>query len=111
MESRFIADLMETIDIPADGTLSRVLYKDERIRLVGFAFDKDQELTEHSSASTAIVQVVSGSIMFEVDGHIHEMTRESWLVVPPRRPHALRATQPAKVLLTLLKDATDSEQA
>lgn len=105
MESHFIEDLLAGLAIPEDGVLSRVLYKEGGIRLVGFAFDTGQELTEHTSAATAIVQVVTGMIDFTVDGSTHRMGPRSWLVVPPRRPHSLLAVEPATVLLTLLQAA------
>jgi quercetin dioxygenase-like cupin family protein len=110
VESFFIANLLATIEIPHEGTLSRVLYKDDAIRMVGFAFDTDQELTEHTSASTAIVQVVTGAIDFTVDGTTHHLGPHSWLAVPPRRPHSLRALEPAVVLLTLIKDRSETSE-
>lgn len=105
MDSHFIEDLLVDLDIPEAGVLSRVLHKEGGIRLVGFAFDAGQELTEHTSAATAIVQVVSGAIDFTVDGSTHRMGPRSWLVVPPRRPHSLVALEPTVVLLTLLQVA------
>lgn len=89
--------------------LSRVLHKGLGIRLVGFAFDTGQELTEHTSASTAIVQVLSGTIEVTVDGSTHRMGPRAWLVMAPRRPHSLVALEPASVLLTLLPAAPDVE--
>ena len=50
-----IADLAAELEIPQDGTLSRVLYKDDNIRLVLFGFDTDQELTEHTASMPAIL--------------------------------------------------------
>lgn len=89
--------------------LSRVLHKGLGIRLVGFAFDTGQELTEHTSASTAIVQVLSGTIEVTVDSSTHRMGPRAWLVMAPRRPHSLVALEPASVLLTLLPAAPDVE--
>lgn len=109
MDSHFIEDLLAGLDIPAEGVLSRVLHKEGGIRLVGFAFDTGQELTEHTAAATAIVQVVSGSIDFTVDGSTHRMGPRSWLVVTPRRPHSLVALEPTVVLLTLLQGAPADE--
>jgi quercetin dioxygenase-like cupin family protein len=105
LDSHFIEDLLADLDIPEAGVLSRVLHKEGGIRLVGFAFDTGQELTEHTSAATAIVQVVNGAIDFTVDGSTHRMGPHSWLVVPPRRPHSLLALEPSAVLLTLLQVA------
>ena len=96
-------DIADLIDIPPDGTLSRVLHKDERIRLVAFGFDTDQELTEHSSASAVVVQVVTGRIRFDVGEASSELTPVSWIYLEPNEPHSLRALEPSVVLLTLIR--------
>lgn len=96
-------DLSDLIDVPADGTLSRVLHKDDRIRLVAFGFDSGQELTEHSSASAVIVQVVKGRIRFDVGEASSELTPTSWIHLEPNEPHSLVALEPSIVLLTLIR--------
>jgi quercetin dioxygenase-like cupin family protein len=99
-----IPDLLGEVDIPRDGTLSRVVHKNDRIRLVVFAFDTDQELTEHRSASAAIVQVPQGRIDFTVAGETHEMDPSSWLYMDPDESHSLVAREPSILVLTLLKN-------
>ncbi len=96
-------DIAELIDVPADGTLSRVLHKDDRIRLVAFGFDTGQELTEHSSASAVVVQVVEGRIQFDVGEASTELGPTSWIYLEPNEPHSLRALEPSIVLLTLIR--------
>lgn len=105
MSSTFFDDLLSEIVPPPDGTLSRVLHKDGRIRLVGFGFDAGQELTEHSSSFPAIVQVVSGRITLSVEGEDHSMNPTSWLHMEPNAKHAVSAHEPSVILLTLLKNA------
>ncbi|NND03248.1 MAG: hypothetical protein HKN91_10715, partial [Acidimicrobiia bacterium] len=46
-------DLAAEVEIPTEGTLSKVIYKDDQVRLVLFAFDAGQELTEHTAAIPA----------------------------------------------------------
>lgn len=99
-----IPDLIAEVDIPREGTLSRVVHKDDRVRLVVFAFDTDQELTEHRSASAAIVQVPQGRIDFTVAGETHELTPSSWMFMDPDESHSLIAREPSILLLTLLKN-------
>ena len=95
-------DLRAEVEIPTDGTISRKLFEDERLRLVVFGFDAGQELTEHTSSAEVIVQVVSGRITLTVEGTAHLLTPASWLLLEPRRPHSLRAEEPSIVLLTLV---------
>lgn len=99
-----IEDLSAEVDIPKNGTLSRVLHQDDRIRLVLFAFDAGQELSEHRSSSGAIVQVVSGKLQFQASGQNYEMGPSTWLHMAPGEDHALQAVEPTLMLLTLLRD-------
>ncbi len=95
-------DIATEVEIPQDGTLSRVLYKDERLRLVAFAFDERQELTEHTAAVPAVVQVVRGR--FHLTLGTEEVTADasSWIRMPANLPHSVRALEPSVMLLTLL---------
>lgn len=99
-----IPDLSTEVEVPDNGTLSRVLHQDDRVRLVLFAFDAGQELTEHKSASAAVVQVISGRLRFRAGGDDYEMGRTTWLYMAPGEDHALEALEPTVMLLTLLKD-------
>lgn len=102
MHSTFIGDIGAEVEVPTDGTLSRVLHSDEHLRLVAFAFDAGQELTEHASARPIVVQVVSGSIRLGVDNDVHTMGPTSWITLGPNATHSLEALEPSVVLLTLL---------
>lgn len=103
MSSVSIPDLLAEVEVPEEGTLSRVVYKDDRLRLVVFAFDTGQELTEHRSSSAAIVQVPKGIIDFTVEDTTHRLTSTSWLYMEPDQPHSLVAMEPSIFLLTLLQ--------
>ena len=85
MTYTFIPAIPDQLEIPEDGTLSRILYRDDRLRVVGFAFDGGQELTEHTAAVPALIQVLTGRLRMEA--HL---------------AHSLRAIEPSVVLLTML---------
>jgi quercetin dioxygenase-like cupin family protein len=96
-------DIADEVEIPVQGTLSRVLYRDDLIRVVVFAFDEGQELTDHTAAKPAIVQVVSGRIRLDLDGDPVELGPGSWVRMAAHLTHAVYALEPAVMLLTLLK--------
>jgi hypothetical protein len=48
-----LTDLLREIEPPADGTLSRTLHKDERLKAVLFGLSAGQELSEHTSSTPA----------------------------------------------------------
>ena len=85
MDYTFVADLATQIEIPPDGTLSRTLHRDDQAKVVLFAFDAGQELSEHTAARPALIHVVRGRFRLTLNG-----------------AHALRAETPAVMVLTLL---------
>lgn len=95
-------DLAAEVEVPSDGTLSRVLYRDDQVRVVVFAFDEGQELTDHTSAKPAIVQVVTGRIRLDLAGDRVELGPGSWVRMAPHLTHAVFALEPSVMILTLL---------
>lgn len=102
MEYTFLPDLAAEVEIPTDGTLSRVLHRDEKIRLVAFAFDTGQELTEHTASNPAVVQVISGRIKMTLAGDTVTFGPGAWLRMDARLPHSLVALEPTVLILTML---------
>lgn len=98
-------DLAAEVEIPSEGTLSQVLYKDDRIRVVVFAFDTNQDLTEHSTPLAAVVQVVSGRIRLTLEDQPVELAPGSWVHMPPKMPHSVHALEPSVMLLSMLRSA------
>ena len=103
MPYTFIPDLSARAEVPADATLSRVLHADDHLRLVLFAFDSGQELTEHTAAVPALLQVVSGRFRVTAGGDTFEMGPEGWLRLDPHEAHSLVALEPSQLLLTMLR--------
>jgi quercetin dioxygenase-like cupin family protein len=101
--STILSDITTSLEIPEDGVLSKVLYRDDDIRVVGFAFDTGQELTEHTAAVPVVVQVISGRFQFTVGDEESEIGLDSWIHLEASAPHSLVALEPSRLLLTLLK--------
>jgi len=97
-----IDDLHAELDIPHDGTLSKVLYRDDWLRVVGFAFDTGQRLTEHTSALPVVIQVVSGRLDLVLGDRKAQAGPGSWIRLPARLPHSVHAIEPTRMLLTML---------
>ena len=96
-------DLASNLEIPEGGTLSKVIHSDDRIRVVGFAFDTGQELSEHTATIPVVIQVVSGRFRFDVGEESWEIGPSSWMHLDASVPHSVVALEPARLLLTLLK--------
>ncbi|MGW0080409.1 cupin domain-containing protein [Streptomyces sp. NPDC003393] len=105
MPTTVIQDLAAELPLPEDGTLSRVLYRDDRLRVVGFAFATGQELTEHTSALPVVIQVIQGRLALVLGDEKTEATPGTWVHLPARLPHTVRALEPTIMLLTMLPAA------
>ena len=103
MAFTLLDDVGGDLSIPTDGTLSRVLVKQGPVRLVAFAFDAGQELTEHTSSVPVIVQVTSGALTIEVAGERHRMGPDAWLYLDAGEPHSVYADEPSRMLLTMIR--------
>jgi quercetin dioxygenase-like cupin family protein len=105
MAYTYIEDLADALEIPQDGTLSRVLYRDDHLRLVGFAFDTGQELTEHTAAAPVLIQVVSGRLSVALETQTMELGPSGWLRLEAHAPHSVRALVPTVMVLTMLRNS------
>lgn len=89
----------------ANGIVSRTLLRTPTTRVVLFGFAEGQELSEHTSTAQALIQILSGSCEFTLDGKAHLLKAGDLLHMPPNLPHAVKATEKFSMLLTLLKPA------
>ncbi len=99
----YIENLRAEVNVPSGGILSRTLYEDERLSLVIFAFDTGEELTEHTSAFAAQIEILDGTADVVLDDEARSVGAGAWIAMPPGMRHAIRATTPLVMVLTLLR--------
>lgn len=68
-----------------------------------FAFDKDEMLSEHSAPADALVYVLDGELEISINKVIHRVKAGEMILMPANIPHALKATEKAKMLLIIVK--------
>lgn len=106
--SVFLPDQCATVPLAAlatpstAGITSRTLLKTSGGKVVLFAFDAGQELTEHTNPNHALIQVLTGSLHLTLGGRPETLRAGALLHMPPQLTHAVRAEEPATFLLTLL---------
>jgi quercetin dioxygenase-like cupin family protein len=98
-----IPDLATRQSIPADGTLSSTIYRDDRVKAVLFSFDAGQELSEHTASMPAIIQIVAGAARLTLGEEVVEVGPGAWVQLPAGLRHAVAAQTPLVMLLLLLK--------
>jgi quercetin dioxygenase-like cupin family protein len=98
-----VADLAHQIETPIDGTLSRTIHQDERLKVVLFSFSAGQELSEHTATTPAIMHFLAGEADLTLGTDAVAASAGTWVHMPPQLPHSIRAKTPVVMLLTLLK--------
>jgi quercetin dioxygenase-like cupin family protein len=68
-----------------------------------FAFDKDQQLSEHSAPFDALIQILDGKAKITIDGKPYELKAGQSIIMPANIPHAVYAVEKFKMLLTMIK--------
>jgi quercetin dioxygenase-like cupin family protein len=95
--------LASLVDYNMGAIVSRQVSKGEGGNITLFAFDTDQELSEHTAPYDALVELLDGEAEIRISGKaFHLITGES-ILMPANEPHALRATRAFKMLLTMIK--------
>lgn len=97
-----IENLLNELEIPKDGTLSRTLHRDDRVKIVLFGFAGGQELSQHTASVPAIIEILSGEARVTLDGEAKELSRGSWVFMEANLPHAVYAKSDVVMLLTML---------
>ncbi len=100
MNSKIAKDLL---DYQSDAIVSKVLIKKEGGNVSLFAFDKGQELSEHTSPYDALAFIVDGKADISISGEKHQVEANGLLHLPAGQPHALNAVEKFKMLLIMIK--------
>lgn len=103
--------LAETCPVVAGAIVSKPLLNRPEGRVVMFAMDAGQEITEHRAPFMTTVHVLDGRLDFAAGEQRREMAAHDWLVMPPNEPHSLRAMEPTRFLLTFLKPTAAKPEA
>jgi quercetin dioxygenase-like cupin family protein len=98
-----LTDLAHQIDLPADGTFSRTVHQDERLKVVLFAFSAGQELSEHTASTPAIMHFLSGEADVTLGDEKASASAGTWIHISAQLPHSIRTKTPVVMLLSLLK--------
>ena len=88
----------------ARGIASRVLARTAAGNITLFAFDADEELSEHTAPFDALVLTLSGSLVLTIGGRDAVTAPHSVVLMPANVPHAVRATEPSRMLLIMLRE-------
>ncbi len=100
-----VTGLREALPVTTSATTSRALVDNERVRIVVFAFDAGEQLTEHTASMPAVLTLVDGAMRLDLDEGSYELGPGDCAYLPAHAPHSLEAHAPSRLHLALLRAA------
>lgn len=91
------------IQYEPDGIVSKRIIQKEKGNVTLFAFDKGQQLSEHTAPFDALVQVIEGEAEIIIDKVPQLIKAGECIIMPANHPHAVNATGKFKMLLTMIR--------
>ena len=98
-----VLHMAELVNYQEGSVVSRQVTKAEAGNVTLFAFDKDQGLSEHTAPFDALVHVIEGDAEVTISGTPYQLKTGDAIIMPANEPHALKAIQKFKMLLTMIR--------
>ncbi len=98
-----VLQMAELVAYQDGSVVSRQITKADGGNVTLFAFDKDQELSEHTASFDALVHVLEGEVEIKISGKPYQLSVGDAIIMPADEPHAVRAMQRFKMLLTMIR--------
>jgi len=96
-------DVTKLVEYVDGSVVSRTIAENEAGTITTFAFGAGQGLSEHTTPFDAIVQILDGEAELTIGSEAVHAAAGQLVIMPADVPHSVRATQPFKMLLTMLR--------
>jgi quercetin dioxygenase-like cupin family protein len=106
-QENLIAKVINTsslVDYQDGSVVSRAIMKKQAGNVTFFAFDKGEFLSEHKAPFDAMVNIIDGSAEIIIAGESHIVKSGQMIIMPANIPHAVKATEKFKMMLTMVKE-------
>ena len=95
--------LVDLVTYQEASVVSKTLLEKKTGTVTLFAFDKGQGLSEHTAPFDAMVFVFDGVAEIVIAGNPVVVRQGEMLVMPANQPHALKAVERFKMMLTMIR--------
>lgn len=98
-----VLHLAEMVTYQEGAVVSRQITKADAGNVTLFAFDTEQGLSEHTAPFDALVHILEGEAEVTISGQPFRLNAGDAIIMPADAPHALKAIQKFKMLLTMIR--------
>ena len=95
--------MIDLVDYEQGRVVSRTLASKTHVNITLFAFDQNEEISAHTSPGDAMVQILDGEALINIDGKEIKAGKGEVVVMPANVPHSVSACSQFKMLLTVVK--------
>ncbi len=106
MTKKIISDgltLASQVEYQLHAIVSKSILKNPAGSMTIFAFDQDENLSEHTAPYDAVIQVLDGVAEITISGKKHTVKTNEFILLPANKPHAVLAVEKFKMVLTMIK--------
>jgi len=103
LDPKQLYKLNDLVEYSDNSVVSRTIVKNETDTCTAFAFDVGQGLSEHSTPFDALIQMIDGQAHVTIGGEEITVPKGEMVLMPANIPHAVRADERFKMLLTMFK--------
>jgi quercetin dioxygenase-like cupin family protein len=98
-----VLHIAEMVNYQEGSVVSRQITKADAGNVTLFAFDINQGLSEHTAPFDALVHILEGEAEVKISGTPYQLHAGDAIIMPANEPHALKAIQKFKMLLTMIR--------
>jgi len=94
---------VDLVDYEEGRVVSRTFARNPSLGITLFAFDKGEGVSTHTAPGDALLQVLDGEALVNIDGKEVTAGTGEVVVMPADIPHSVNAVERFKMLLTVVK--------
>jgi len=105
-DKKLVATIFNCKDIVAyqDGSIvSRTIIDKDEGTVTVFAFDEEQRLSTHSAPFDALVQIIDGIGIIQIENEVFEIEAPGTIIMPADKPHSVAGKGRFKMVLTMIR--------
>jgi quercetin dioxygenase-like cupin family protein len=95
--------LVDLADYQEGSVVSRTIIDKKSGTVTFFAFAEGQGLSEHTAPFDALVYLLEGKAEIAISGKPTHLKSGEMVIMPANQPHALKATENFKMILTMIR--------
>ena len=95
--------LVDLVDYEDGRVVSRTFAQNPSLSITLFAFDNGEGVSTHTAPGDALLQVLDGEALVNIDGKEMTVGAGEVVVMPANIPHSVNAVDRLKMLLTVVK--------